>query len=259
MIYEEVIFEISPLQPWQDVLIAYLSELPYESFLETKNGLKAYILNRSFDKAALQEVLKDLNTQVNFHHKTLQKKIGAWQESDFKPIRVGDHCVVRADFHQPIEVEYEIIITPKMSFGTGHHATTFGMMEQMLQFDFQGKRVLDMGCGTAVLAILAEKLGSTHIQEAIDIDEWAYKNALENIQMNNCKNIQINIGGTEKIQTKFDIILANINRNILLKDMPNYVSALKPNGSLFLSGFFLEDFEIIKHSALSFWNDKHST
>lgn len=261
MVYEEVIFEISPLQPWRDVLIAYLSELPYESFLETKNGLKAYIHNKSFDKAALQEVLKDLNTQVNFHHKTLQQKNwnAAW-ESDFKPIRVGDHCGVRADFHQPIDVEYEIIITPKMSFGTGHHATTFGMMEQMLQLDFQGKRVLDMGCGTAVLAILAEKLGSTHIQ-AIDIDEWAYKNALENIQMNNCKNIQINIGGAEKIQTKFDIILANINRNILLKDMPNYVSALKPNGSLFLSGFFLEDFEIIKQSASSFGiiNIQHHT
>ena len=159
MVYEEVIFEVSPLQPWRDVLIAYLSELPYESFLETKKGLKAYILNKSFDKAALQEVLKDLNTQVNFHHKTLQKKNwnAAW-ESDFKPIRVGDRCVVRADFHKPIEVEHEIIITPKMSFGTGHHATTFGMMEQMLQVDFQGKSVLDMGCGTAVLAILAENL-----------------------------------------------------------------------------------------------------
>lgn len=250
MEYKEVIFEINPIEPWRDILLAHLGELPYDSFVEEENGLKAYILSEDFDKSALDELCDELNAQISFVVKDVkQQNWNAVWESDFEPVRVGDACGIRADFHEPLEVEHEIIITPKMSFGTGHHATTFGMMHQMLQIDFSNKRILDMGCGTAVLAILAEKLGATEIQ-GIDIDEWAYNNALENLQMNGCENIQIAIGGAEKIEGFFDGILANINRNVLLNDMPSYSNALKASGFILFSGFYTEDLGLIKQTAL---------
>ena len=250
MEYKEVIFEISTIEPWRDILLAHLGELPYDSFVEEENGLKAYILTEDFDQAALDELCDSLDAQVSFEVKEVkQQNWNAVWESDFEPVRLGDACGIRADFHEPLEVEHEIIITPKMSFGTGHHATTFGMMQQMLQIDFSNKRILDMGCGTAVLAILAEKLGATETQ-GIDIDEWAYNNALENLQMNDCNNIQITIGGSEKIKGVFDGILANINRNVLLNDMPQYSAALKIGGFILFSGFYTEDLILIKQTAI---------
>ena len=250
MEYKEVIFDISPIEPWRDILLAYLGELPYDSFVEEEKGLKAYILSKDFDKAVLEELCAGLDAQISFEVKAVQQQ--NWNtvwESDFEPVRVGDACGIRADFHEPLGVEHEIIITPKMSFGTGHHATTFGMMQQMLQMDFSDKRILDMGCGTAVLAILAEKLGAKETQ-GIDIDEWAYNNALENLQMNGCYNIQITIGGAEKIKGVFDVILANINCNVLLNDMPQYSAALKTGGFILFSGFYTEDLMLIKQTAI---------
>ncbi len=250
MDYKEVIFKISPIEPWRDILLAYLGELPYDSFVEEEKGLKAYILTKDFTKAVLEELCAGLDAQISFEVKDIQKQNwNAFWESDFEPVRVGDTCGIRADFHEPLGVEHEIIITPKMSFGTGHHATTLGMIQQMLQIDFSGKRILDIGCGTAVLAILAEKLGAIETQ-GIDIDEWAYKNALENLKMNMCCNIQITIGGAEKLKGFFDGVLANINRNVLLNDMPQYSAALKTGGFILFSGFYSEDLMLIKQRAL---------
>tara|TARA_B100001115_G_C15824386_1_gene410266 strand:- start:58 stop:879 length:822 start_codon:yes stop_codon:yes gene_type:complete len=250
MQYKEVIFDINPIEPWRDILLAHLGELTYDSFMEEEKGLKAYILSEDFDTAVLEELCAGLDAQILFEVKDVQQQNwNAVWESDFDPVRVGAACGIRADFHEPLGVEHEIIITPKMSFGTGHHATTFVMMQQMLQIDFYDKRILDMGCGTAVLAILAEKLGATETQ-GIDIDEWAYNNALENLQMNECNNIQITIGGTEKIKGVFDGILANINRNILLNDMSQYSAALKTGGFILFSGFYTEDLIPIKQTAI---------
>ncbi len=251
MDYKEVIFEITPINPWQEILLAHLSELPYDSFVEEANGLKAYILEKDFDEVALKEVCNALAAKINFTISTVkQQNWNASWESDFQPVIVGDACGIRADFHAPLGVKHEIIITPKMSFGTGHHATTFGMMGQMLKMDFSGKRILDMGCGTAVLAILAEQLGASDIQ-GVDIDEWAYNNALENLEMNACQNIQIEIGGAEKIKGQFDGVLANINRNVLLNDMPIYSNALKRGGFILFSGFYTEDLPLIQSTALA--------
>ena len=250
MQYKEVIFEISPIEPCRDILLAYLGELPYDSFIEEEKGLKAYVLTKDFNKAVLEDLCTSLDAQISFEVKDIQQQNwNAFWESDFEPVMVGDTCGIRANFHEPLGVEHEIIITPKMSFGTGHHATTFAMMQQMLQMDFSGKRILDIGCGTAVLAILAEKLGAIETQ-GIDIDEWAYNNALENLQMNMCCNIQITIGGAEKLKGFFDGILANINRNVLLNDMPQYSAVLKTGGFILLSGFYSEDLKLIKQRAL---------
>ena len=252
MQYKEVIFEIRPIEPWRDILLAHLGELHFDSFIEEEKGLKGYILSKNFAKGVLEELCADLDAHISFHVNDIQQQNwnSIW-ESDFEPVRVGDACGIRADFHEPLGVKHEIIITPKMSFGTGHHATTFVMMQQMLNTNFSGKRILDMGCGTAVLAILAEKLGATEIQ-GIDIDEWAYNNAIENLKINKCNNIQITIGGAEKINGFFDGILANINRNVLLNDMPTYSSALKTDGLILFSGFYTDDLVIVKQTALDY-------
>ena len=249
MNYKEVIFSFRPLQPWSEILVAYLSELDFESFEDVKEGVRAYIKENDFNFSDIESICSQLDCKIDIKHKVIkQKNWNAKWESDFQPITIGSKCGVRADFHEPLEVEYEIIITPKMSFGTGHHATTFGMMEAMLSLDFQEKRVLDMGCGTAVLAILAHQLGSKEI-DAIDIEEWAYNNSLENISMNGSSNIVVHKGGKEKIEGVFDIILANINRNILIKDMNVYSSHLNENGLILFSGFYEQDLDLIKHEA----------
>jgi ribosomal protein L11 methyltransferase len=159
---------------------------------------------------------------------------------------VDHRCSVRAPFHSKPSVEYDIVIEPKMSFGTGHHETTHMMIQHILATDFTNKSVLDMGCGTGVLAILAEKRGATLI-EAIDIDEWCYLNSVENCSRNSCQNITVSKGDAQLLDTKvFDVIIANINRNILLNDIPQYVACLNPNGLLFLSGFYEQDIPAIQ-------------
>lgn len=251
MNYIEVIFKIEPVEPWQEILLAHLGELPYDSFVEEKDGLKAYILEKEFDASELDQICTALSAEISYTSAIVkQQNWNAKWESDFQPVKVGSVCGIRADFHEPLGVEHEIVITPKMSFGTGHHATTFGMVEQMLKMDFRNKRILDMGCGTAVLAILAEKLGAAEVQ-GIDIDEWAYNNALDNLAMNQSQNIQIAIGGAEQIQPPFDGILANINRNVLLNDMPVYTDALKEGGFILFSGFYTEDLALMQEKAVT--------
>lgn len=249
MNYTKVIFAFQPLEPWSEILIAYLSELNFESFEETSEGIIGYILENDFDKAHIQQICEKLDCPISFTNETVkQENWNSKWESSFEPIIIDDFCGIRADFHDSIEVENEIIITPKMSFGTGHHSTTEGMIRAMRYIDFEGKKVLDMGCGTAVLAILAEKLGANSIQ-AIDIEEWAFKNAIENTQKNDCEQIDVFFGGSEKIEGNFEVILANINRNILLSDMSIYSTHLKRNGLILFSGFYQSDLDLIKEQA----------
>ena len=247
--YREVSFSIRPLDPAREILIAELSQLPYESFLETENGLKAYIREADFDIASLQElnVLTFGKSQIDYVTRIIpEENWNAKWEADFDPILVDGLCLVRAPFHETQDVAYEIVIMPKMSFGTGHHETTFLMIRQMLQLDLIGKNVLDMGCGTGVLAILACKMGAKKVR-AIDIDEWSYTNSFENAKSNDCNGIEIEQGDVELLKgpESYDIILANINRNVLLSDIPNYVNRLNKDGLLLLSGFFTEDLEQI--------------
>ena len=245
MIFKQVNLKFKPVNPWSDILIAYLADSDYDSFEETENGLKAFVQTDRFSGEKLNQVLSDLGVEVKYEVQNLkQENWNAKWESNFKPVIIDDRCGIRASFHPPLDVKHEVVITPKMSFGTGHHSTTFGMMKTMMDLDFNNKKVLDMGCGTAVLAILASMLKAKEIL-AIDIDEWAYTNSLENIQINDVNNIKVLQGGSELIKESFAIILANINRNVLLCDMGVYSKALAKNGDILLSGFYTEDLTLI--------------
>lgn len=236
-----------------DVLASELGEIGFESFTENCDGLQAYIPAKSFKKETLDEKLLAFpleNVVIKYIEKAVEEKDWneEWEKNYFKPIRIGDKCIIRASFHPAEEgFQYNIIIDPKMAFGTGNHETTFLMIEEIFKLDLKGKSVLDMGCGTAVLAILANKLGATRIV-GIDIDEWAYNNALENIKLNDTQSITIGMGGAELIRDfdKFDVIFANINRNILLRDIPEYSKNLNCGGTLLLSGFYNEDLPLIE-------------
>lgn len=247
MIYIEYDFSLEPLQPTTDILIAELSQLGFDSFVEKEDGLLAYVL-KDYEHFDLKELFlfKNPDFKIAWSVKEIQQR--NWNEEwerNFHPIVVDNRCRVRAPFHPKETVDYDIIIEPKMSFGTGHHETTHMMLQLLLDEELKGSRVLDMGCGTGVLAILAEMRGAENI-EAIDIDEWSYKNTLENIDRNNSKAINVQLGDASLLkQQKFDVIIANINRNILLKDIPKYTACLEKQGSLFLSGFYLSDLDMI--------------
>ena len=245
MIFKQINLKFNPVNPWSDILVAYLSELEYDSFEEIDSGLKAFVETDKFSEESLNQVLSNLDIKVEYDLQNLkQENWNAKWESNFKAVIIDDRCGIRASFHPSLGVKHEIVITPKMSFGTGHHSTTFGMMKTMIDLDFINKKVLDMGCGTAVLAILASMLKAKEIL-AVDIDEWAYTNSLENIQINNVSIVDVVQGGSEQIKETFDIILANINRNVLLSDMGVYSKALVENGDILLSGFYTEDLTLI--------------
>ena len=245
MNYFEVDFKIKDLIPNRDILTYKLGEVDFESFTEEDYGLKAYIQESLYKKESVEEIVSELSnlTEISFSTKLIQDENWnkTWEEN-FDPIYVDNKCVIRAPFHQIEKAfEYDIIIEPQMSFGTGHHETTYLIVRSLLEMELSNKRLLDMGCGTGVLAILAEKLGAKSIQ-AIDIDEWAYNNTLQNIELNNAKEISTFLGGAEQISREsFDVIIANINKNILIKDMECYAKSLKLNGYLLLSGFFTTD------------------
>lgn len=248
MNYIEYIFKVEPREPGTEILIAELGYAGFESFVETEEGVTAYIQKDDWNENILGdiEILKSEEFKISFQTSEIEQV--NWNlewEKNFDPIEVDSICTVRAPFHPKRNLDYEIVIEPKMSFGTGHHETTFMMLQFVLENNFNGKSVLDMGCGTAVLAILAEMRGATKI-DAIDIDEWCFENSEENIQRNNCKNISVKLGGADLLLgMKYDIIIANINRNILLNDMKSYRDCLNPNGELYLSGFYNEDLPII--------------
>jgi len=247
-VYLEYSFIVKPLSLGNEILIAELAYIGFESFVEDQQGLKAYIQKKDWNKNILEgiKILNSNEFEITYSLKEIEQVNwnSAW-EKNFHPIEIDQKCVVRAPFHSQANVDYEIVIEPKMSFGTGHHETTYMMLQYMLETDFYGKTVLDMGCGTAVLAILAEFRGASKIH-AIDIDSWCYKNSLENIERNNCKNIKTFLGDVSFLENKkYQIIIANINRNILLKDMESYCFSLENEGQLFLSGFYNEDLNLI--------------
>lgn len=237
-----------------DTLASHLGELDFDSFVETELGLDAYIPSSKFDPVLLKNHLTEFSfdEEISFTFDEPEDKNWneEWEKYFFEPIVVGDLCVIHSSFHKTYpSCKYDITIDPKMSFGTGHHETTSLMLEEILTMHFSGKKVLDMGCGTSVLAILAEKCGSTNIT-AIDIDDWCTENSLENIQLNGAKHVKVLLGGVELLRDmKFDIILANINRNILLADMQQYTDALTERGELFISGFYTEDIPILEQKA----------
>lgn len=249
-VYVEYDFRVSPLQPGNDILIAELGELGFDSFVENEVGLQAYIPKSLWDEEAVASlyILSQPEFTISFIHREIVPE--NWNETwekNFHPITVDGICTVRAPFHEVPTTAYDLIIEPKMSFGTGHHETTHMMLRYLLNMDMEGKKVLDMGCGTAVLAILAEKRGAAAV-DAIDIDNWCYLNSLENAERNGCERISVYEGDAALIRpgTGYDVIIANINRNILLTDIPIYTRALAQGGTLLLSGFYEDDIPVIE-------------
>ena len=255
MNYYELLFTTIPTEDYQqDLLINALGGIGFDTFEEMDFGFKAYIPVADFDQDKLDEQLSLYQDLFTFSYEiTLipQKNWNEVWESYFEPIEIGNQIFVRATFHQPRpEFPHEIVIDPKMAFGTGHHQTTSMMLELMLENEFAGKKVLDMGCGTGILAIMAAKLGATEIT-AIDYDPVSYESTIENAALNNIENIEAICGSKEAIpDEQFDIILANINRNILLDQMQSYAEALKNNGEIYFSGFYgTPDLDIITEAA----------
>ena len=249
MKYVEVSFFIIPFEPWNEIIIANLSILPYESFMEEGEYLKAYIQEQDFDPSDLTDLVLKLKTNkgviINYEYKNIEQQ--NWNhvwESHFEPVSINDQLHLLAPFH--IKDKYQgliIEIEPKMSFGTGHHQTTFLMCEEISSLKLDGKYVLDMGSGTGVLSILAEKCGAKEIL-AIDIESWSVENCEENTKRNKCSKIISKLGDIIDINGQsFDVIIANINKNVLLSHLPSYSKCINSNGILLLSGFFETDAE----------------
>lgn len=241
--YLEFNFKIEPLSPWNEILMAELIEVGFDSFTEEYDGILGYVQSDLFDEEKMKELFIFNNEEVKISYTYQEMPNINWNEEwekNFSPINVEDKVLIRAEFHEPNADLHEIIIQPKMSFGTGHHPTTHLMIQQMLDMDFQGKNVLDMGCGTSVLAIFAKQKGASRVV-AIDIDEWSVENSKENAERNGVE-LAISQGTAENLGGEtFDIILANINRNILISDIPTYVSVLNEGGQLLLSGLCFFD------------------
>lgn len=241
-----------------DMLSYHLGNIGYETFVATEDGLNAYIPQSSFSEQKIDELFQQLSVDVNhlltdikieyrFNELEDENWNKKWEENYFSPLVVSDKCLVKSTFHNVEEhYEYEIVIDPKMAFGTGHHQTTYLMMQETLKLDLRNKSVLDIGCGTAVLAILASMMGAIDVV-AIDFDEWAYQNAKENVLLNDISNVDVRLGEINLVEEeKFDIILANINRNILMQNIMHYSEAMNRGATLIMSGFYLEDVPILK-------------
>lgn len=239
---------------YAEILMAEIAEAGFDSFLETEKGFEAFVENDQYDKRQLAEIqtkYQHVKPLILFEDRIQKQNWNEEWEKNTQPIIVEDQCLIRAEFHK-IEKKYtyEIIITPKMSFGTGHHQTTYLMVKNQLQINHEGKRVMDAGCGTGILAIMANKRGAREI-EAFDIDEWSVINGLENIENNHCGNIRLQRGKVAELgfQGLFDIILANINKNVLLAELTMYSKLLSPSGQLLLSGFYTTDIDDLKREA----------
>ncbi|QHI36280.1 Ribosomal protein L11 methyltransferase [Kordia antarctica] len=246
--YIGYIFKVTPVQTGTEILIAQLGFAGFESFVENEKGVNAYIQKGDWHENILEDIqiLSSDEFQISYEEEVIEQV--NWNEEwekNFQPIEVDGKCAVRAPFHEKTNAQYDIVIEPKMSFGTGHHETTHMMLQHILHTDVTDKKVLDMGCGTGVLAIMAEMKGAKPL-DAIDIDNWCYLNSLENVERNNCKHISVYEGDVSLLEgKKYDIIIANINRNILLEDIHQYATCLNSDGILFLSGFYTEDIPII--------------
>ena len=234
-----------------DILAAELAEIGFDSFVPCENGMQAFIPETKFDENNLKDAINNypLEVAISYEIVTVASKNWneEWEKHYFEPIVIGEECVIHSSFHKDIPVaKYDIIIDPKMSFGTGHHETTSLVIGEILKMNLTNKKVLDMGCGTAVLAILAAMRGASELL-AIDIDSWCTENSLENIALNKVSGIEVKLGGAELLDgLHFDIILANINRNILLADMEKYAACLTTGGELYMSGFYKADIPVIE-------------
>lgn len=253
--YAIAILEISPLVPWRDVLIAEMQEMGYEAFEETPGGLKGYILPEYFDENLLREStafnIPDAHVKLTMDTLEVRNWNAAWEKA--YPVIVVEGCVtIRAPFHDPLENGLpEVVIQPQMSFGTGHHPTTHLMAAALFEMPLEQKRVLDMGTGTGVLAILAEQRGAEEVL-AVDNDAWSTANALDNVNRNRCRRIDIRAGSRTAIKGKFDVVLANINRNVLVEHISSYNRCLLPEGEVRMSGFYASDIPIIAAKAEKF-------
>lgn len=257
MKYIEVIFQMLSGEEWQkDLLVSDLADIGFDTFEDTESGFAAYIPAANLDLQALETLMLNLDAGLEVDYKVQEIENQNWNklwESNFNPIEVGGQCYVRATFHESKpDFPYEIIIDPKMSFGTGHHQTTSMMLQYILENDFEGKYVLDMGCGTGILAILASKKGAKAVL-AVDYDEICVESVAENSGLNHVDNIEAVCGSFEMLKDRlFDTILANINRNILLEQLPQYALSINKNGELYLSGFYeQEDLTMLRDAAES--------
>ena len=245
MKYIEVTFIMDDTSLWRDLLVDTLgNEGPYESFVETKNGLQAYVQSSLYDPQWLAATVEAFPVPLRYTVAEMEDKDwNAEWEKEHKAVLVqydGGSVWVRAPFHpHRDDVDYELIIEPKMSFGTAHHPTTYMMLSYVAELPMAGRRVLDMGCGTAVLAILAKMRGAAYV-EGVDVDEWAYRNALENAAANGVE-VSLRLGDASTLKGEFDVVIANINRNILLADMERYAAVMAPGATLLLSGFYEAD------------------
>ena len=259
MKYFEVTFTTSPCnETVNDVVSALAGEIGFESFVEWENGVQAYIQQNLFDEEALKSMVADFplpDTTVEYTIAEAEDKDWneEWEKNFFQPIVIGDRCCIHSTFHKDTpQTEYEILINPQMAFGTGHHETTSSIISELLEADLQGKSVLDMGCGTSILAILASMRGAGPIT-AIDIDDWCVNNSRDNIALNGIENITVEWGDANLLKGRepFDVIIANINRNILLADMAQYAACMHSGSELFMSGFYVEDIPVIQEKAES--------
>ena len=251
MNYIQYTFTVKPQEPGSDILIALLADIGFESFTQNETNLDAYIQSELENETLVKDLKFDDFTFLFTRTEIPKTNWNEEWEKNFSPVYVDDLVCIRAHFHDKSNsVKHDIVITPKMSFGTGHHDTTWLVSKTMFSLDFKEKYILDMGCGTGILAILAKQLGATKLL-GIDIDDWSIENSKENAEINNCSKIEFKKGDAALLpkQETFDIILANINKNILKQDLPNYFTCLKKDGFLLLSGFFVADVEELKNLA----------
>ena len=259
MKYFEVTFTTSPCnETVNDVVSALAGEIGFESFVEWENGVQAYIQQSLFDEEALKAMVAEFplpDTKIEYTIVEAEDKDWneEWEKNFFQPIVIGDRCCIHSTFHKDTpQTEYEILINPQMAFGTGHHETTSSIISELLEADLQGKSVLDMGCGTSILAILASMRGADPIT-AIDIDDWCVNNSRDNIALNGIDNITVEWGDANLLKGRepFDVIIANINRNILLADMEQYEACMHSGSELYMSGFYVQDIPVIQEKAES--------
>ena len=254
MKYFEVTFSVNPCnETATDILSALIAETGFESFVECEGGMQAYVQQSLFDEDALKNIIAEFpipETEITYTITEPEDKDWneEWEKNFFQPIVIEDRCVIHSTFHKDYpKAEYDIVINPQMAFGTGHHETTSSILGELLDADLKGKSVLDMGCGTSILSILASMRGADPVT-AIDIDDWCVNNSRDNIALNNINNITVELGDASLLEGRkpFDVIIANINRNILLNDMAAYTACMHKGSEIYMSGFYVQDIDAIR-------------